>query len=78
MSYTVLMERQAEKELRNLPPQMLIRIDSHLLELAEDPRPRGAIKLKGKEAKGWRTKVGSYRILYVVNDTAKVSLSLPH
>jgi len=51
VSYTVLLERQAEKELRSLPSQMLRRIDKRLLDLADKPLPRGVVKLKGKRAK---------------------------
>ena len=72
MTYTLLMERQAEKDLRQLPPGMLRRIDARLLALAEEPRPRGALKLKGKEGEGWRVRVGDYRILYTVDAQQKV------
>ena len=64
MSFAVLLERQAEKDLRNLPLQILRRIDSRLLALGDDPRPRGALKLKGKADEGWRVRVGDYRILH--------------
>ena len=72
MSYTVLLERQAEKELRSLPSQILRRIDKRLLALSTEPWPRGAVKLKAKEGEGWRIKTGDYRILYMVDKTQKV------
>ncbi len=72
MSYEILLERQAEKELRSLPTQILRRIDKRLLALADEPWPRGAVKLKGKEGEGWRIKSGNYRILYMVDKTQKV------
>ena len=72
MSYVILLERQAEKELRSLPPQILRRIDKRLLALANKPWPRGSIKLKGKESEGWRIKTGDYRILYTVDKSKKV------
>jgi mRNA interferase RelE/StbE len=72
VSYTVLLERQAEKELRILPSQILQRIDKRLLALSDEPWPRGAVKLKGKESEGWRIKTGDYRILYTVDKTQKV------
>ena len=72
MSYTILLERQAEKELRSLPSQILRRIDKCLLALSNEPWPRGAVKLKGKEGEGWRIKTGGYRILYTVDKTEKV------
>ena len=72
MSYRILLERQAVKELRSLPPQILPRIDKRLLALSDEPWPRGAVKLKGKEGEGWRIKAGDYRILYMVDKTQKV------
>ncbi len=72
MRYRILLERQAEKELRALPPQMLRRIDKRLIALAAEPRPRGSAKLKGKETEGWRIKAGNYRILYTVDKTRRV------
>lgn len=57
--------------MRGLPPQILRRIDKHLLALADDPWPQGSTKLKGKESEGWRIKVGDYRILYTVNTAQK-------
>ena len=72
MSYTILLERQAEKELRSLPSQILRRIDKCLLALSNEPWPRGAVKLKGKAGEGWRIKIGGYRILYTVDKSQKV------
>jgi mRNA-degrading endonuclease RelE of RelBE toxin-antitoxin system len=50
--YSILLERQAEKEMRNLPSQMLRRIDKRILALSDEPWPRGVLKLKGKEGEG--------------------------
>jgi mRNA interferase RelE/StbE len=72
VSYSVLFERQAEKELRNLPPQMLHRVDKHILALSDEPRPRGVLKLRGKEGAGWRIKVGDHRILYIIDEEQKI------
>jgi mRNA interferase RelE/StbE len=72
VTYNVLLERQAEKELRNLPEKILKRIDKRLQSLAEEPWPGGVKKLKGKESEGWRIKSGEYRILYTVDKTRKV------
>jgi mRNA interferase RelE/StbE len=72
VNYNVILERQAEKELRALPTQMLRRVDKRLIALADEPWPRGSAKLKGKETEGWRIKAGEYRILYTVDKTHKV------
>ena len=72
MTYRVLLERQAEKELRLLPRQVLQQIDKRLQRLAEDPIPKGALKLRGKETQGWRLRIGDYRILYTVDDQRRL------
>ncbi len=72
MTYRGLLERQAEKELRLLPRQVLQQIDKRLQRLAEDPIPKGALKLRGKETQGWRLRIGDYRILYTVDDQRRL------
>ena len=68
MRYVVLLESQAEKELKSLSEGVLKRVDIKLQALSLNPRPRGAAKLKGKESEGWRLRVGDYRILYQIDD----------
>ncbi len=72
MSYSVRLDRSAERELKRLPAKVLGRVDAKLGALAEDPRPRGAVKLQGRGGEGWRIRVGSYRILFTIDDAAKV------
>lgn len=72
MTYVLLLERQAEKDLMDLPLPILRRVDARLLALSEEPRPRGALKLKGKEGEGWRVRVGDYRILYTIDTSQKI------
>jgi mRNA interferase RelE/StbE len=38
----------------------------HLLKLEEEPRPRGAKKLKGEDA--YKIRVGNYYVIYFVVD----------
>ncbi len=71
MSYTILLERAVEKELRNLPAQMLRLIDKRLLALSDKSLPRGVVKLKGKEGEGWRIRIGDYRVLYEIDNKAR-------
>ncbi len=71
MSYRILLEGRALKELEALPAALLKRVDVKLRALAEDPRPPGVTKLQGKEGQGWRIRVGDYRILYTVDDAAR-------
>lgn len=69
MIYVVSLKRSAEKELDDLPKKMHDKIVEHLFSLKENPRPICAKKLHGRE--GYRTRVGEYRILYIVDDLRK-------
>ena len=72
MSYSVRLEASAERDLEHLPQQVLRRLDTKLVALAANPRPNGSTKLQGREGLGWRVRVGEYRILYTVDDDARV------
>ncbi|NOU10439.1 MAG: type II toxin-antitoxin system RelE/ParE family toxin, partial [Nitrospira sp.] len=52
--------------LERLNDQVLRRADEAILKLAENPRPHGAKKLSGVPL--YRIRVGSFRIVYEVND----------
>lgn len=58
------------RDLDALDPPIFRRIVKHNSSLAEHPRPPGAIKLTGEE--GYRIRVGDYRILYRVDDAARI------
>jgi mRNA interferase RelE/StbE len=66
MAYTVYLKRSAEKELKDLPVRIHDKIIETLLSLKDNPFPRNAKKLHGRE--GARIRVGNYRILYIVDD----------
>ena len=67
MDYTVLLRPSAERDRRNLPPEIRRRITDALLSLETDPRPPGAAKLTGRSNR-WRIRVGDYRLIYVIDD----------
>jgi mRNA interferase RelE/StbE len=69
-SYRVALTASAEKELHRLPAKVVARIMPRLEHLASAPRPAGCKKLKGGD-KEWRIRVGDYRIVYVIDDTAR-------
>lgn len=66
--YTIRLERQAERELRKLPRDVVQRINATLERLIHEPRPQGVVKLTGQTGSKWRIRVGTYRILYEIND----------
>ena len=65
-SHTILIKRSAEKEMDRLPEKVFERVAKTILALESNPRPRGCAKLRGVEE--YRLRVGSYRILYTVDD----------
>ncbi|MGA2958198.1 MAG: type II toxin-antitoxin system RelE/ParE family toxin [Thermodesulfobacteriota bacterium] len=69
MPYSVRLKRSAEKELDGLPAKVHDKIIKAILSLEENPFPRSAKKLHGRQ--GARIRVGNYRILYVVDHTNK-------
>lgn len=70
-SYTVEVKRPARKELEALPDNVLARVVAKLEALAEAPRPAGCKKLKGYKDH-WRVRVGDWRVVYIIDDAAKV------
>ena len=46
MAYRIDIDPAAVRDLAKLPRDVLPRIDRAIMRLAEDPRPRGAMKLK--------------------------------
>lgn len=66
--YHLKIKRSAERDLKRLPRSLLLRLNRQILALREDPRPTGTRKLKGK-LKGWRVRVGDYRIVYQIDDS---------
>ncbi len=64
--YRVELRPAAVKALRRIDPQDLRRIQGAIALLGQEPRPPGAKALQGRP--GLRIRVGSYRIVYVVED----------
>lgn len=68
-TYSVRIQRAALKELRSLPKEEAAAVGRRIDDLATDPRPRDIKKLRGDL--GYRVRVGSYRILYQIDDSAQ-------
>jgi mRNA interferase RelE/StbE len=69
-SYSVVIKSSAQGELDALDDAVFTRIDRKILALAENPRPAGCKKLKGYKDQ-WRIRVGDWRVIYFVDDSAK-------
>ena len=70
MVYTLNFSKQALKELGEIHEPFYSNIKQAIFDLAENPRPHGYKKLKGRD--GYRIKVGNYRIIYDIFDTVLV------
>ncbi len=65
-SYSLVINKSAERELRALQKTDLRRITERIRGLAQNPRPPGNEKLSGQDR--YRIRQGDYRILYAVDD----------
>lgn len=67
--YTLLIKRSAEHDLCKLTRAIFERVNARILNLRHVPRPPGVRKLAGTH-EGWRIRVGDYRILHQIDDSA--------
>lgn len=69
--YSIVITRSAEKELKAIPPGDLQRVVNRIRGLAQQPRPSGCEKLSG-ESERYRIRQGDYRIVYSIDDAARL------
>lgn len=75
MNYHVTFRATAEKSLEKLPQSAQTRLVAKAIGLADDPRPHGSVKLAGAAGHNidlWRVRVGDYRMVYAIDDVARV------
>ena len=65
-SYKIEIKKSAVKELSKLPKKELTKIVDKIQSLSDEPRPDGCKKLSGDEK--YRIRIGSYRVLYSIED----------
>lgn len=65
--YTVLISKSVQKQIDNLPNDLVERVIEKIQNLALEPRPDGVVKLKGFDNE-YRIRVGDYRVRYEIND----------
>ena len=68
MTYTVVLHRDAKKDIKKLHPQIRNRVIAALDEISENPKLHGAIALSGY-VDLYRYRVGDYRIVYRINES---------
>jgi len=64
-SYEILWKRSAVKELKQLPKEIVRKINKIVTRLFDNPLPAGVRKLVGSEHT-FRVRLGDYRIVYSV------------
>jgi mRNA interferase RelE/StbE len=74
MNYAVSILPRAQKELGQLSFPSFERVCEAIRSLAVNPRPPGCRKPVGRD--GWRIRVGDYRVIYQVDDSARTILVL--
>ena len=75
MRYRVEISPAGQRDLRRIPPRFRQRIQAAIYHLADEPHPRGSVKLQGEE-RAWRVRVGRFRVLYDVYPDELVVLIL--
>lgn len=65
-AYRIEFRPAALRELRKIDRSKQPRIRGAIALLAQDPRPPASRPLRGR--KGYRQRVGDYRIVYTIND----------
>jgi mRNA interferase RelE/StbE len=69
--YSIVFARSASKELESLENKVVARVVPRIMSLSDDPRPSGCKKLAGA-VDAWRIRIGDYRVIYRVDDTASL------
>lgn len=67
--YEIFVLPPAQKDLDGLEAPVFERILKRLRVLSKEARPPGCLKLTGDD--GYRIRVGDYRVLYRVDDSAR-------
>jgi mRNA interferase RelE/StbE len=67
MAYQVVVPKTVQKALNGLPRSVRLKIGECVMALSGNPRPPGAVKLKG-DADQYRIRVGRYRVRYTIDD----------
>ena len=69
--YEAIFSRQARKAFMALSDPEARRVRAAILELAQNPRGRGTLKLEHAPVAEYRRRVGNLRILFDIDDSAQ-------
>jgi len=73
VAFEVRLKPSARRGFSKLPREVQRRLASRLDSLSVDPRPSGCENLAG-EKRLYRVRVGDFRIVYQINDRARLVL----
>jgi mRNA interferase RelE/StbE len=68
--YKILVRGKAARQIQKLSLSDFRRVQQSINGLVQNPRPPGIKKLRG--VTGYRLRVGVYRILYDIDDSAQI------
>ncbi|MBG1262684.1 type II toxin-antitoxin system RelE family toxin [Nostoc commune] len=71
MSYAIVISKSVQKQIDNLPNDVIERVIEKIQNLASEPRPDGIVKLKGSDNE-YRIRIGDYRVRYEINDESQL------
>lgn len=74
MTYKISILRKTQKQLAKIPASDYKKVKQAILDLAQDPRPPGSKKLKGRP--GWRIRQGDFRVIYEIQDDQLIIIVL--
>ncbi|MBU0608102.1 MAG: type II toxin-antitoxin system RelE/ParE family toxin [Armatimonadetes bacterium] len=72
MSYTVTIKPRAIRGMARVPAAVADRLQAEIETLSTNPRAGDVKRLKGRLQGVYRRRLGDYRILYTIDDTAKI------
>jgi mRNA interferase RelE/StbE len=70
--YQAIFSRRAEKAFLDLPTKEAQRVKQAVEKLEQNPRTYGTIKLENAPVASYRYRVGNYRLLFDIDDEAKL------
>jgi mRNA interferase RelE/StbE len=70
MAWTVTVAKPAQKQTARFPAKDQAKIGAAVRSMGDDPFAGDVIKLEGEDNL-WRRRVGSYRVFFAVDTTAK-------
>lgn len=68
--YEILLERNAERDLKKLPKEIFDWVVLKIKSLAQNPKPPGTRKIVGSR-NDWRIRVGDYRVIYEIDEEGR-------